>query len=83
MKQEELVEEVVDASSLAAGIGPSKEPRKKEEELVKFYRSCNPQMSTYYYATSMEENPKIICARHQNNSKIIIFFLKKEKVQKF
>jgi hypothetical protein len=31
MKQEELVEEVVDASSLAAGIGPSKEPRKKEE----------------------------------------------------
>ncbi|KAG6743398.1 hypothetical protein POTOM_054352 [Populus tomentosa] len=38
MKQEELLEEVVDASSLAAGIGPSKEPRKKEEELVKFYR---------------------------------------------
>jgi hypothetical protein len=56
MKQEELVEEVVDASSLAAGIGPSKEPRKKEEELVKFYRSCNP--------------PKIICA-HLKVIKII------------
>jgi hypothetical protein len=47
MKQEELVEEVVDASSLAAGIGPSNEPRKKEEELVKFYRSSNPQMRAH------------------------------------
>ncbi|CAO2835564.1 unnamed protein product [Amaranthus hypochondriacus] len=43
---------------------PKKEDEKKEEkkpdpvlELVKAYRQYNPQMTTYYYVQSMEENP--------------------------
>ena len=43
---------------------PKKEDDKKEEkkpdpvqELVKAYRQYNPQMTTYYYVQSMEENP--------------------------
>ncbi|XP_057979641.1 heavy metal-associated isoprenylated plant protein 39 isoform X2 [Malania oleifera] len=42
----------------------AEEPKKEEEkkpdpvlELVKLYRAYNPQMTTYYYAPSMEENP--------------------------
>jgi hypothetical protein len=32
-------------------------------ELVKAYRAYNPQMTTYYYVQSMEENPNacVIC----------------------
>ncbi|KAI5598737.1 hypothetical protein BDE02_02G151400 [Populus trichocarpa] len=56
---------------------PKKEEEKKEEEkkkeaapppdpvmeLVKAYRAYNPQMTTYYYAQSIEENPNacVIC----------------------
>ncbi|XP_010055082.1 heavy metal-associated isoprenylated plant protein 39 isoform X1 [Eucalyptus grandis] len=56
---------------------PKKEEPKKEEEpkkpqvpqpdpvleLVRAYRAYNPQMTTYYYAQSMEENPNacVIC----------------------
>jgi radical SAM superfamily enzyme YgiQ (UPF0313 family) len=56
---------------------PKKEEEKKEEEkkkeaapppdpvmeLVKAYRAYNPQMTTYYYVQSMEENPNacVIC----------------------
>ncbi|KAK9757891.1 hypothetical protein RND81_01G193500 [Saponaria officinalis] len=44
---------------------PKKEEGKKEEEkkadpvleLVKAYKAYNPQMTTYYYVQSMEENP--------------------------
>lgn len=44
---------------------PKKDESKKEEEkkpdpvleLVKAYRQYNPQMTTYYYVQSMEENP--------------------------
>ncbi|CAN1237414.1 Heavy metal-associated isoprenylated plant protein 39 [Linum grandiflorum] len=59
-------------------VGPAKEPEKKEEpkkeeapkkeedpvlELVKAYRAYNPQMTSYYYVQSMEENPNacVIC----------------------
>ncbi|CAN1237407.1 Heavy metal-associated isoprenylated plant protein 39 [Linum grandiflorum] len=52
--------------------GPNKEEPKKEEgkkeedpvlELVKAYRAYNPQMTSYYYVQSMEENPNacVIC----------------------
>ncbi|KAL3604149.1 hypothetical protein D5086_005008 [Populus alba] len=56
---------------------PKKEEEKKEEEkkkepapppdpvmeLAKAYRAYNPQMTTYYYAQSIEENPNacVIC----------------------
>ncbi|KAG6786810.1 hypothetical protein POTOM_008427 [Populus tomentosa] len=56
---------------------PKKEEEKKEEEkkkepapppdpvmeLVKAYRAYNPQMTTYYYAQSIEDNPNacVIC----------------------
>uniref|UniRef100_A0A7C9D1M4 HMA domain-containing protein n=1 Tax=Opuntia streptacantha TaxID=393608 RepID=A0A7C9D1M4_OPUST len=39
---------------------PKKEEEKKPDpvlELVKAYRAYNPQMTTYYYVQSMEENP--------------------------
>lgn len=48
-------------------VGPAKEPKKKEElgehyedpvpELVQAYKSYDPQMGTYCYVTSAEENP--------------------------
>ncbi|KAJ7962459.1 Heavy metal-associated domain containing protein [Quillaja saponaria] len=52
---------------------PKKEEEKKEEEkkkepdpileMVKAYKAHNPQMTTYYYVQSMEENPNacVIC----------------------
>lgn len=49
---------------------PKKEEEKKKEpapdpvlELVRAYRAYNPQMTTYYYVQSMEENPNacVIC----------------------
>ncbi|CAN1237415.1 Heavy metal-associated isoprenylated plant protein 39 [Linum grandiflorum] len=50
-------------------VGPAKEPEKKGPppdpvlELVKAYRAYNPQMTSYYYVQSMEENPNacVIC----------------------
>ncbi|KAL6124129.1 hypothetical protein ACLB2K_076644 [Fragaria x ananassa] len=51
--------------------GEKKDEEKKKEdpppdhvlELVKAYRAYNPQMTTYYYVQSMEENPNacVIC----------------------
>ena len=54
-------------------VGPAKEPEKKDEgkkdadkkkdqneqiaELVKAYQAYNPQLTTYYYVHSAEENP--------------------------
>jgi hypothetical protein len=49
-------------------VGPAKEPEKKKEEpgkhyedpvpeLVQAYKSYNPQMGTFCYVTSAEENP--------------------------
>ncbi|CAK7348823.1 unnamed protein product [Dovyalis caffra] len=42
---------------------PAPPPPDPVMELVKAYRAYNPQMTTYYYAQSMEENPNacVIC----------------------
>ena len=70
-KPEEAKKEEPKKEEEKKGEEKKEEEKKKEQapppdpvmELVKAYRAYNPQMTTYYYVQSMEENPNacVIC----------------------